>query len=134
VKVRAASLMTLAACGIGLVLAGCVGSPVPETSDAEVASAILASCTATTTPSCPASTPHYAEVAPIFQKSCVPCHPGPPATMQWPLTAYVDIAPWAGVIQGEVCENAMPPVDGGIALDPSDRLTILDWTQCGAPE
>lgn len=131
---RAASLMTLAAGGIGLVLAGCGSSPVPETSDAEVASAILASCTATTAPSCPASTPHYAEVAPIFQKSCVPCHPGPAAAMQWPLTAYGDIAPWAGVIQDEVCENAMPPVDGGIALDPSDRLTILDWTQCGAPE
>jgi hypothetical protein len=135
--------MTLAAGSVGLVLVGCGGSPARETgdaevasesSDAEVASAIRASCTATTAPSCPASTPDYTDVAPIFEKSCVPCHPGPPAAMQWPLTSYGDIAPWAGVIEDEVCENAMPPVDGGIAIDPSDRLTILDWVQCGAPE
>jgi hypothetical protein len=133
-KVRIPSLMTLAAGGVGLVLVGCGSSPARETGDAEVESAIRASCTATTPPSCPASTPHYADVAPIFQKSCVPCHPGPPGAMQWPLTAYGDIAPWGGVIEDEVCENAMPPVDGGVAIAGSDRLTILDWVQCGAPE
>jgi hypothetical protein len=135
-KVRISSLMTLAAGGVGLGL-GLVacgsGSPARETSDTEVENAIQASCTATTHPVCPASTPHYADVEPILQKSCIPCHPGPPGATQWPLTAYDDITPWADVIQDQLCENAMPPADGGIGIDPSDRLTILDWVQCGAP-
>jgi hypothetical protein len=135
-KVRIASLMALAAGGVGfgLLVACGTSAPAPQASAVEVENAIQASCMATMPPSCPASTPHYADVAPILEKSCVPCHPGPAGAPQWPLTVYGDIAPWAGVIQDEVCGNTMPPADGGIGIDPSDRLTILDWVQCGAPE
>jgi hypothetical protein len=133
---RIASLMALAAAGVGsgaLVACG-TSAPAPQSNAIQVENAIQASCTATMPPSCPASTPHYADVEPILEKSCVPCHPGPAGSPQWPLTVYGDIAPWAGVIQDEVCGNTMPPVDGGIGIDQSDRLTILDWVQCGAPE
>jgi hypothetical protein len=133
-KVRVPSLIALAAGGVGLALVACGSSPARETGDSEVANAIRTSCASTAAPSCPPSTPHYADVVPILQKSCVPCHPGPPGATQWPLTVYGDIAPWAGVIQDQVCQNAMPPLDGGIAIAPSDRLTLLDWAQCGAPE
>jgi hypothetical protein len=135
-KGRIPSLMTFAASamGLGFGLVACGSSPARQTDGTQVENAIQASCAATAPPSCPASTPHYADVAPILQKSCVPCHPGPPGATQWPLTTYGSIAPWAGVIEDEVCTNAMPPADGGIAIGESDRLTILDWVQCGAPE
>jgi hypothetical protein len=126
--------MAFVAGAVGLALVACGGSPAPETGETEAENAIQASCAATTRLSCAASTLHYADVAPILQKSCVPCHPGPAGATQWPLTAYGDVAPWAGVIEDEICENAMPPVDGGIAIDESDRLTILDWVECSAPE
>jgi hypothetical protein len=71
---------------------------------------------------------------PILQKSCVPCHEGSAGAPQWPLTMYSDVAPWAGALQDKLCAGAMPPADGGIALGPSERLTLIDWVQCGAPE
>jgi uncharacterized membrane protein len=126
--------MALAAGGVGLAVVACGNSPGSETGNANVENAIRSSCTATVPPTCSTSTPNYADVAPILQKNCVPCHPGPAGATQWPLTAYHDIAPWAGVIQDDVCANTMPPPDGGIAITQPDRLTILDWVQCGAPE
>lgn len=121
------------ALGLGLVACGS-NTDTHEASNTEVENAIQASCTATTRPGCPASTPHYADVVPILQKSCIPCHPGPPGATQWPLTAYSDISPWADVIQDELCRNAMPPADGGVAINESDRLALLNWVQCGAPK
>jgi hypothetical protein len=31
-------------------------------------------------------------------------------------------------------ENAMPPLDGGVPITAADRLAILVWLECGAPE
>lgn len=125
-------MLTLSACGVALALAACGSSAAPESEGANAEKVIEATCTAMMAPSC-TSTPHYADAVPILQKSCVPCH-GSAGTPQWPLTMYNDIEPWAGAIQDELCSGAMPPADGGIALAPSDRLTLLDWVQCGAPE
>jgi hypothetical protein len=121
---------------VGLVLAACGGgSASPANDGASVEKAIVSVCTATTPPTCDGGViPRYADVTPILEKSCIPCHPGPAGAPQWPLTAYSDIQPWAGVILDEVCGSAMPPSDGGIGITESDRLTILDWVQCGAPE
>ncbi len=127
-------MFAASAVAFGFGLVACGSSPARQTDETQVENAIQASCTATTPPSCSTSTPHYADVAPILKKSCVPCHPGPPGAAQWPLTMYGSIAPWAGDIEDQVCGNAMPPADGGIAIGASDRLTILDWVQCGAPE
>jgi hypothetical protein len=127
------ALVALAASSVAIALAACGGSPAPQTGAADVASAIESSCMATTPPSC-TSTPHYADTMPILRKNCVPCHAGSMDAPQWPLTMYADIAPWATDIQGKLCSGAMPPADGGIVLAPADRLTLLDWVQCGAPE
>lgn len=127
------ALVALAAGGVALALVACGSSPTLESDDAKAESAIEAACTATTPPSC-TSTPHYADAVPILEKSCVPCHAGSTGAPQWPLTVYSDIEPWAGTMQDKLCAGAMPPADGGIALAPSDRLTLLDWVQCGAPE
>jgi hypothetical protein len=126
--------MALAAGGVGLLLVACGGSPGSGAGGENVENAIRNSCAATVPPTCSTSTPRYADVEPILQKSCVPCHPGPAGATQWPLTEYEDVAPWAGVIQDQLCANAMPPVDGGVAIAEADRLTILDWVECGAPE
>jgi hypothetical protein len=125
--------MAVVAGGAGLALFACSSSPTRGTSKVDVEDAIRTSCTATTPPMC-SPTPHYADVEPILQKSCVPCHPGPAGATQWPLTTYSDNEAWAGAIQSELCANTMPPVDGGIAIAAADRLTLLDWAQCGAPE
>jgi hypothetical protein len=127
-------LVALAAGAAGFSLVACLGGPARANDDAMIANAILTTCAATTPPDCSGPTLHYGDVVPILQKSCIPCHPGPPDAGQWPLTAYGDVGPWAGVIQDEVCANAMPPLDGGIPIAESDRLTILDWVRCGAPE
>jgi hypothetical protein len=131
-RVVVPSLVASAAVAVVLVACGSSSAPV-ENSDTAVAQTIVAACTATVPPSCSGPTPHYADALPILQKSCIPCHPGPPGSPQWPLTKYTDIQPWAGVIEDEICGNAMPPLDGGIAITQSDRLTLLDWSQCGAP-
>jgi hypothetical protein len=132
-RVLISSLATMAA---GIALVGCSsGSSAPANDDANVQKAIVKVCTATVPPNCDGgSIPHYAAVTPILEKSCIPCHPGPPGDEQWPLTDYGDIQPWAGVIEDEVCSSAMPPLDGGVPISEADRLTILDWAQCGAPQ
>ncbi|MGO9838107.1 MAG: hypothetical protein ACLP1X_28325 [Polyangiaceae bacterium] len=98
-----------------------------------IENAIRTSCQLTTPTAC--STPlQYADVAPILTRSCVPCHSGDAADMAWPLTAYGDVAAWAPLVQYDLCTDQMPPLDGGIAITPADRLAVLDWIQCGDVE
>lgn len=125
----------VAAAGVaGLALVACGNSPPPANDEAVAEKAVVSLCTATMPPDCSGPTPNYADVEPILQQSCIPCHPGAPGSEQWPLTAYADIQPWAGVIEDEMCGNLMPPLDGGIPIAETDRLTVLDWVQCGAPQ
>jgi hypothetical protein len=56
----------------------------------------------------------------------------PPGCRNAPL--YGDVAAWAPVVQYDLCTDQMPPLDGGIAIAPADRLAILDWIQCGDVE
>jgi hypothetical protein len=134
VRIAIPSLIALASGIAGAVLFACSSNSPAADGDATVEKAIVATCTATMPPSCTGPIPNYADVTPILEKSCIPCHPGPAGAPQWPLTDYGDIQPWAGVIEDEVCSNAMPPLDGGIAITASDRLTLLDWVQCNAPQ
>src|SRR5580658_4018570 len=100
---------------------------------ATIENAIQTSCQLTPSTAC--STPlHYADVAPILTRSCVPCHSGDAADMAWPLTAYGDVAAWAPIVQYDLCTDQMPPLDGGIAIAPADRLAALAWIQCGDVE
>src|SRR5580693_450279 len=94
---RLASLAVLVSTGAGLRLfVACGGSPAaPVPRDLGVEDAIRISCDVAAPTACPVPSPHYSDVAPILQKSCVPCHPGPAADPQWPLTEYEDVAPWA---------------------------------------
>jgi hypothetical protein len=131
---RNAGLATLASMGALLAFAtACGDSGAPEPSAAAVEDAIHASCTPDAPVVCTMPAVHYAEVAPVFQKSCDPCHEDDAADGQWPLTQYDDVYPWASLVRQDLCSNAMPPADGGVPIAAADRLALLAWIQCGAP-
>ncbi|HUB07302.1 MAG TPA: hypothetical protein VMB50_09880 [Myxococcales bacterium] len=96
-------------------------------------------------PTCPSPPPSYAtQVAPILERSCLPCHtPG-----KQPYAAPTDLTNWSAVngIHGTVLDElfvcAMPNGDGGpgFVLDggaptisDADKLTVMDWCLCEAP-
>jgi hypothetical protein len=96
-------------------------------------------------PACPTPPPSYAsQVAPIIKQACLPCHtPG-----QQPYAAPFALNTWQGVsgLHGTVVEQlyicAMPNGDGGpafvldggpVLLSNADKLTVMDWCLCGAP-
>jgi|SRR5580658_2396160 hypothetical protein len=127
--------------GLAVVATSCVGwgvlmacgNSTAGSDPATIENAIRTSCQLTAPTAC--STPlQYADVAPILTRSCVPCHSGDAADMAWPLTAYGDVAAWAPIVQYDLCTDQMPPLDGGIAIAPADRLAVLDWIQCGDVE
>ena len=82
--------------------------------------------------SCPATPPSFMnDVLPILNRDCnSTCH-GPNAS-QWELADYSDVSDWASLIQLDLTDCAMPPVDAG-AYPTSDRTTVLGWIACGAP-
>jgi len=128
------TFVTLASISSSLAgAAGCGESPAPEASGAAVEDAVHASCVGSAPTACATASAHYTDVAPIFQKSCNPCHGDDAPDGTWPLTGYGDVYPWASLIRQDLCANAMPPADGGIPIAASDRLAVLAWIQCGAP-
>jgi hypothetical protein len=83
---------------------------------------------------CPDPPPHYADVTPILERSCVVgCHSGE-AGGPWPLTDYDHVAGWADAIQADLLHCLMPPSDAGIPIAAEEIAEILTWIQCGAPQ
>jgi len=118
-----ASLLALAAVGCGN------SKPVEE----------LVQCgpiTASTT--CPSPAPTFAQIQPIVEKSCVPCHDG---TMKdvvtgedvWPLTTYDDVAEWGSIVKNSILECTMPPADGAVPITDAERSAIVQWVLCKTP-
>jgi cytochrome c5 len=133
---RFVGLAALAASGLGVAILAACSSPTaaPAASEpAMIESAIQTACNLVGPISC-ANPGHFADVTPILAKSCNPCHTADAAQGEWPLTDYGDVAAWTPLIQRDLCLSLMPPLDGGVALAPADRLAILDWIQCGAAE
>lgn len=83
--------------------------------------------------SCPDPSPRYADVAPVIQQHCLPCHFGEPQG-PWPLYDYRHVADWQDVVRDEVLSCAMPPADSGLMMPTQDREAILTWILCGFPE
>jgi len=81
---------------------------------------------------CPATPPSFMnDVLPILNRDCnSTCHG--PMMGQWELADYSDVSDWASLIQLDLTDCAMPPVDAG-AFPTSDRTTVLDWIACGGP-
>jgi|HubBroStandDraft_6_1064221.scaffolds.fasta_scaffold941891_1 hypothetical protein len=125
----------LTACGSSAAApdAGATGAPGPDGGATTVADAIRNSCDLAEAAACP-KPPRYADIAPIVERSCVPCHSSDASDGEWPLTEYSDVAPWAALVQDDLCTYRMPPLDGGVDITAADRLAVLDWIQCGALE
>ncbi len=101
---------------------------------AEISEWTETTCSFTGPATCPSSGPTYAEVAPIFEQSCVPCHSGATQFGPWPLTQWLDVAAWADLIQQDLTGCTMPPLDGGVPMSSSARAAVLGWLACDAPE
>src|SRR6185312_14185331 len=85
------------------------------------AAAIQASCGISPPTDCPSPPPTYADLAPVIQTHCVPCHDGATSQSQWPLTEYEHVADWADTIRDELIHCEMPPLDGGVVIAADDR-------------
>jgi len=87
----------------------------------------------TATLSCPASTPTFAQVQPILQRSCIPCHDGNMKDV-WPLIDYDDVSAWADPIKADILTCTMPPPDDIYPITDEERSTVVQWAICGAPQ
>jgi hypothetical protein len=92
---------------------------------------------ATVPASCPSPQPGYADVAPIIEARCAPCHfPGGVEAKVHLFATYAEIKK-AGVqidilTQIRGCPPKMPPA-GSPPLTDDERATLLGWLYCDAP-
>jgi hypothetical protein len=79
------------------------------------------------------------EVAPILERSCVPCHARGDDV---PLETYPDTRPWAQAIREEVLERRMPPwsaahgvqpLANDLHLSPREIAILVAWADGGTP-
>ena len=85
-------------------------------------------------PVCPSPAPNYTRVvAPLLQRTCVVCH-GPGGVQSGsPLDSLAGIKKHQADCLGRVAACSMPPPDGP-QLSAADRLTLLQWLACDAPD
>jgi hypothetical protein len=90
------------------------------------------SCPTGNLPTCPSSgAPSYAtDVAPIFAQQCVTCHSAGGQEPSTPLGTYADVYMYRSPVLDQVDACLMPL---GTSLAPADRITLLTWLLCGAP-
>jgi uncharacterized membrane protein len=95
-------------------------------------------CDVTAPTACPSDMPTYADVEPIFQERCVTCHQGPGQSELcptcWELTDYSHVVSWKDSIRTAMLACEMPPPSSGITMTNAERMQILEWLRCGAPE
>jgi len=85
-------------------------------------------------PACPSSMPSYQQdVAPIFTSRCVTCHSPDGSDSRRDYVNYPAIYANRSAILDQVYACNMPP--GGAAAAPTtpERVTLLTWLVCGAP-
>jgi hypothetical protein len=108
------------------------GDPPDAEVDAAVVDPAMYACGVPAPTSCPSPAPTFAaDIQPIIQRLCVPCHVGV-ADGPWPLTAYQHVADWQDIIRAAMLDCTMPP-DAGFPMTKSERLTLLTWIRCGLP-
>lgn len=94
-------------------------------------------CDVTAPTACPNDAPTFADVEPILEERCVVCHAGSgqgPCPTCWGLVGYSHVKSWAPEIRNQMLECAMPPAGSGFTMTRDERVKILEWIRCGAPE
>jgi len=92
-----------------------------------------ASCPADEPASCPSAVPSYTnDIAPLIETYCSQCHNPQGSAFDEPISTYADLSARKVDVLGEIyeCQMPMPP-----APQPSvsERVTLLSWFVCGAP-
>ena len=83
--------------------------------------------------SCPASVPGYkTDIAPILRQYCVYCH-GPSGLAGYPETTYDEVYAQRSAILDQVYGCMMPP-SGVPTMSAQDRVALLSWLVCNAPD
>jgi hypothetical protein len=92
---------------------------------------------------CPSPAPSYAtDVLPVLQSSCLLCHSptepdggaNPQYISPYNFSTYSLQFANKGTFLTEIEACLMPNLDAGAApIDEADRLTLMDWLICGAP-
>ena len=85
-------------------------------------------------PACPdAGVPSYeAEIVPILQQNCIPCH-GPTGSAGFYMTTYAELQSESGAILSQVAVCQMPPLNGPTMTE-AQRIALTAWLKCGAPD
>jgi hypothetical protein len=97
-------------------------------------SAATAGCPEDLPTACPSNVPSYqAEVATIFEDRCVTCHSPTGPESQSAFSTYAAIYANRGAILDQIYACNMPP-KGAAAPTTSERITLLTWLVCGAPD
>jgi hypothetical protein len=83
--------------------------------------------------SCPATMPSYmSDIAPLLQQKCVPCHSSKGIEASRPLDTYAGVYSLRETVLNQIYHCMMPPV-GQPQLDPAQRLELMTWLVCQAP-
>lgn len=90
-------------------------------------------CTVQAPTACPDPPLRFTDVAPTIMGRCVPCHYGA-ADGPWPLVTYANVADWQDVVRATLVDCSMPPLDAGVSMTEAERVAVLTWILCGAPE
>jgi hypothetical protein len=82
-------------------------------------------------PACPSPAPSYsADVAPLVQRRCAPCHfPGGTAA-EHNLATYDRVFAQRGIVLNQIYTCRMPP---DAPLVGEERTLFLEWLECDAP-
>lgn len=90
-------------------------------------------CTVVAPTECPDSPPTYADVEPIIEEHCIPCHSPDNSGGPWSLHDYRHVADWRDTIRSNLLACTMPPADSGMFIPADESMLILTWLRCDLP-
>jgi hypothetical protein len=95
---------------------------------------VVAACPNDLPAACPSPAPSWdGGVRPLIDQFCVGCHQAGGLAFDRPFTTYALVHAQYGAMEDQVYSCYMPPPDAG-QLDESQRLQLLGWFVCGAPQ
>ena len=83
--------------------------------------------------SCPSAHPVYADVQPVLAANCEACHSAGGVSASIPLTSFTQVHARRGAVLDQVL-NCLMPLQGAPALTSTERVQLLTWLVCDAPE
>jgi len=131
---RRFGFMHAGAVAVAVALAACSSSgPASPAVNMDAATDAGPVCPNDLPASCPSMVPSYkTDIAPILATYCVTCH-SPTGVAGYPEVTYADVSKQASSILDTVYQCTMPPI-GSSQLTVQQRVTLMDWLVCNAPD